>query len=57
MLTLLGQALTQQKQNSKKIHYLQKQAVRIIFNKDRLCHSQPLLKYLNVLNVHQINLY
>ena len=55
MLTSLGQALTQE--NSKKIHYLQKQAARIIFNKDRLCHLLPLLKSLNTLNVYQINLY
>ena len=25
--------------------------MQIIFNKDRLCHSQPLLKNLNLLNV------
>ena len=55
MLTSLGQALTQQ--NWKKIHYLQKQAARIIFNEDRLCHSRPLLKDPNALNVYQINLY
>ena len=41
----------------KKIHYLQKQAARIIFNEDRLCHSRPLLKDPNALNVYQINLY
>ena len=41
----------------KKINYLQKQAARIIFNEDRLCHSRPLLKNLNALNVYQINLY
>ena len=39
----------------KKIHYLQKQAARIIiFNEYRLCHSRPLL---NALNVYQVNLY
>ena len=41
----------------KKTHYLQKQAAQIIFNEDRLCHSWPLLKNLNALNVYQINLY
>ena len=41
----------------KKIHYLQKQAARIIFNEDRLCHLRPLLKNLNASNVYQINLY
>ena len=41
----------------KKIQYLQKQAARIIFNEDRLCHLRPLLKNLNVLNVYQINFY
>ena len=41
----------------KKIHYLQKQAARIIFNEDRLCHSGPLLKNVNALNVYQISLY
>ena len=41
----------------KKIHYLQKEAARIIFNKDSLFHSRPLLKNLNALNVYQINLY
>ena len=43
--------------NLKKFHYLQKQAAQIIFNEDRLCHSRPLLKNLNALNVYQINLY
>ena len=55
MLISLGQSVTQQ--NSKKIHYLQKQAARIIVNEDRLCHSWSLLKNLNALNVYQINLY
>ena len=40
----------------KKIHYLQKQTVRIIFNEDRLCHSRPFLKNLNALNVYYITL-
>ena len=29
----------------------------MIFNKGRLCHSPPLLKNLNALNVYQINLH
>ena len=40
-----------------KIHYLQKQAVRLTFNEDRFCYSIPLLKNLNALSVYQINLY
>ena len=31
--------------------------VRIIFNGDRLCHSRPLLKNLNALNIYQLNIY
>ena len=38
-------------------HYQQKHAARIIFNKNKLCHSRPLLRSLNALNVYQINLY
>ena len=42
----------------KNIHYLQKQAARIIFNEDRLCrHSRPLLKNPNALIVYQMTLY
>ena len=41
----------------KNIFLKQKQAVRIIFNKNRLTHSRPLMKSLNALNVYQINLY
>ena len=41
----------------RKTHYLQKQAAQIMFNKDQLCHIQPLLKNLNALNVYQIRLY
>ena len=41
----------------KKILLKQKQAVRIIFHKDRLTHSRPLMYKLNALNVYQINLY
>ena len=41
----------------KTINYKQKQAVRIVFDEDRLCHSRPLLKNLNALNVYQINLF
>ena len=40
-----------------KIMLKQKQASRIILHKDRLTHSRPLMKKLNALNVHQINLY
>ena len=40
-----------------KILLKQKQAVRIIFQKDRLTHSRPLMKKLKALNVYQINLY
>ena len=36
---------------------LQKQAVRFVFNKDRLSHLRPLLRKINALNVYQINLY
>ena len=35
----------------------QKHAVRIIFHKDRLTHSRPLLKNIKALNVYQINLF
>ena len=40
-----------------KILLKQKHAVRIIFHKNRLTHTRPLLKELNALNVYQINLY
>ena len=36
---------------------LLKQAVRFVFNEDRLSHSRPLLRKINALNVYQINLY
>ena len=39
------------------ISYKQKQAARIVFDKDRLCHPRPLLRRLNALNAHQINLF
>ena len=48
---------TNPKKLKKKKHYLQKPVARIIFNEDRLCHSQTLLKNLNALNVYQIILY
>ena len=35
----------------------QRHAVRTIVNEDRLCHSQPLLKKLNALNVYQLSIY
>ena len=41
----------------KTISYKQKQATRIVFNEDRLCHSRPLLRELNTLNIYQINLF
>ena len=44
------------KLNLKKLFGKQKQAVRIIFNQDRFTYARPLLKTLNALNVHQINL-
>ena len=34
-----------------------KHAVRIIFNENRLCHSRPLLRTFNALNVYQLNIY
>ena len=33
-----------------------KTSVRIVFNKDKLTHSKPIFKNLNVLNVYQINI-
>ena len=41
----------------KKILLKQKQAVRIIFHKDRLTHTRPLMKQIKALNVYQLNLY
>ena len=38
----------------KKIHLLQKRAIRFVFNENRL---RPLLRKINALNVYQINLY
>jgi len=35
----------------------QKHAARIVYNKDKLSHSKPLLRNLNALNVYQINIY
>ena len=29
----------------------------MVFDEDRLCHSRPLLRRLNALNVYQINLF
>ena len=39
------------------MHLLQKRAVRFVFNENRLSHSRPLLRNINLLNVYQINLY
>ena len=41
----------------KTVHYQEKHAARIIFNQNKLSHSRPLLRSLNVLNVYHINLY
>ena len=41
----------------KTISYKQKQAARILFDEDRLCHSRSLLERLKALNVYQINLF
>ena len=40
----------------KTICFHQKHAVSIVFNKDKLTHSRPLLRSLDALNVYQINL-
>ena len=40
-----------------RIFLKQKQAMRIIFHKDRLTHARPLMKKIKALNVYQINLY
>ena len=40
----------------KKLFRKQKQAVRVIFSQSRFTHACPLIKTLNALNVHQINL-
>ena len=41
----------------KTVQYQQKYTARIIFNKDFLIHSSPLLRSLNVLTIYQINVY
>ena len=41
----------------KSIHLLQKRAIHIMFNKDKMMHSRLLLRLLNTLNVYQINLF
>ena len=41
----------------KRLYSKQKHAVRIVFNKNKLTHSKPLFKNLNVLNVYQTNIY
>ena len=43
--------------NLKRIHLKQKHAARIVYNKDKLTNSKPLLKKINALNVYQINIY
>ena len=39
------------------LHLRQKHAVRIVFHKDRLEHSRPLMKEIKALNIFQLNLY
>ena len=46
-----------QKTKLKMINIKQRHAIRTIVNEDRLCHSQPLLKKLNALNVYQLSIY
>ena len=41
----------------KTVYYHQKHTVQIVFNQEKLTHSRPFLRSLNVLNVYQINLY
>ena len=41
----------------KTINYKQKQAVHIVFDEDRFCHSRPLLERLTALNIYQINFF
>jgi hypothetical protein len=41
----------------RKLHTLQKHAIRIILNKDRFTHSRLLLKSLRILNIYQLNIY
>jgi len=41
----------------KRINSKIKQASRIICNKDKLEHSKPLLKSLDILDVYQLNIY
>ena len=41
----------------KKLLNKQKHAARIILNKDRMTHSRPLMKELQILNVYQLNIY
>ena len=42
---------------AKAVHYQQKNAARIVFNKNQLIYSRPLLRSINALNIYQINLY
>ena len=55
MLILHGEVHVLTKLNA--IRYQQKHATRVIFDKNILSHSSPLLRSLNALNVNQINLY
>ena len=49
--------LVQMSKKLKKIHLLQKRAVRFVFNEYRLSHPRPLLQKISALKVYQINLY
>ena len=46
-----------QKTNLRTINIKQKHVIRIIFNEERLCHSRPLLKIRNALNIYHLNIY
>lgn len=45
------------KTNLEILHRRQKHASRIIFNKTKLDHSEPLLKEMNALNIYQLNMF
>ena len=44
------------KTNLKKIHSQQKHAPRIVYTKDRYCHTEELFRSCNLLNVYKLNL-
>ena len=41
----------------KRVYLIQKHALHIVYNKDKLTHAKPLFENLNALNVYQINIY